>query len=127
MSDTVTRGVRVRVVSQFQPEHSDPSEPRWFFTYQVHIENVGDDTVTLRTRHWIITDGEGRTEEVRGPGVVGAQPTLAPGQGFRYTSACPLPTPVGTMHGSYRFEASDGSEFDAAIAPFSLAVPGLVH
>ncbi|MCB9523653.1 MAG: Co2+/Mg2+ efflux protein ApaG [Myxococcales bacterium] len=127
MSNTVTRGVRVRVRSQFVPERSDPAEPRWFFAYEVRIENLGAETVQLRSRHWVITDGDGRVEHVRGPGVVGEQPRLSPGQGFRYSSACPLPTPVGTMHGSYEMETEAGDRFEAAIAPFRLAVDELIH
>ena len=127
MSNAVTRGVRVRVRSQYVPEQSDPSEPRWFFAYEVRIENLGDEPVQLLSRHWVITDANGRVEHVRGPGVVGEQPRLGPGQGFRYTSACPLPTPVGTMHGSYEMQTESGERFDAAISPFRLAVDGLIH
>ena len=124
-SEAITNGIRVRVVSQYLPDHSasEPRERQWFFTYTVRISNEGLDTVQLMSRHWIITDANGRNEEVRGPGVVGAQPVLAPGESFEYTSGCPLRTAFGTMRGSYQMVSDDGQEFDAEIAPFSLNVP----
>ena len=122
-SEAVTRGVRVRVVSQYSPERSQPSTSQWFFLYTVTIANEGADTVQLLSRHWIITDGMGHVEEVRGPGVVGKQPTLAPGESFEYTSGSPLTTPFGLMEGTYRMVTSDGDEFDAKIAPFTLSEP----
>jgi ApaG protein len=131
MSDTTTRGVRITVRPEFVPEQSQPAREHYFFAYHVTIQNVGDTTVQLKSRHWIITDGEGHSEEVRGPGVVGHQPVLKPGEQFQYTSACPLTTPVGTMHGSFqmvtRIDDRDGEGFDAAIAPFRLAVPRLLN
>jgi ApaG protein len=93
------------------------------FAYEIEITNGGSETVQLLTRHWIITDGEGRVEEVQGPGVVGQQPVLEPGHSHRYTSFCPLPTPFGTMHGSYGMTTADGERFDVQIAPFALSEP----
>jgi len=123
MSDATTRGVRVQVKSAYIPERSSPKECRYFFAYKVRISNVGEDTVQLVSRQWIITDQDGDVETVRGPGVVGEQPVLAPGQSFEYTSFCPLTTPIGSMHGSYQMVSASGETFDAEIAPFSLAVP----
>jgi len=122
-SEATTQGVKVRVVSHYVPKRSSPEDGQWFFIYTVRITNEGAETVQLVSRHWIITDANGEVEEVRGPGVVGAQPVLDPGQGFEYTSACPLHTPVGTMHGTYRMITPAGAEFDAEIAPFSLSEP----
>jgi len=118
-----TDGIRVQVRSHYLAEQSSPRDDRYVFAYTITISNEGTRTAQLRTRHWIITDGHGEIEEVRGDGVVGEQPRLAPGQSFEYTSGCVLATPIGTMHGSYRFWRDDGSYFDAAIAPFSLASP----
>jgi ApaG protein len=123
MSDATTRGVRVEVQSAYVPERSSPSDSHYFFTYRIRISNRGEETVQLLSRHWIITDGEGNVEHVRGPGVVGEQPVLEPGESFEYTSFCPLPTPIGSMHGTYQMVTAGGSAFDAEIAPFSLAVP----
>jgi ApaG protein len=126
-SEAETCGVRVEVQSTFVPERSAPEDGRWFFAYQVRISNVGDETVQLVTRHWIITDGTGRVDEVRGPGVVGEQPVLAPGQSFEYTSFCPLRTPFGSMEGTYQMITPSGEQFDAAIAPFSLGEATTLH
>jgi ApaG protein len=123
MSTAVTHGIRVTVRSQYLADQSSPSDDRFVFAYTVKIANEGSRTAQLRTRHWIITDGRGVIEEVRGDGVVGEQPRLSPGESFQYTSGCVLQTPVGTMQGSYRFFCDDGSSFDAAIAAFSLASP----
>ncbi len=122
-SIAVTQGIRVRVQSQYLPDQSSPREDRYVFAYTITISNEGASTAQLKTRHWIITDARGEIEEVRGDGVVGEQPRLSPGQSFQYTSGCVLETPVGTMHGSYRFWRDDGTFFDAEIAPFSLASP----
>ena len=124
-SEAITNGIRIRVVSQYLPDHagSEPRDRQWFFTYTVRISNEGFDTVQLVSRHWQITDANGHTEEVRGPGVVGAQPVLAPGESFEYTSGCPLRTAFGTMKGAYQMVSDDGQEFDAEIAPFALNVP----
>jgi len=128
-SEAITNGIRIRVVSQYLPDHaaSEPRERQWFFTYTVRISNEGLDTVQLVSRHWLITDANGHTEEVRGPGVVGAQPVLAPGESFEYTSGCPLRTAFGTMKGAYQMVSDDGQEFDAEIAPFALNVPYAVN
>ena len=126
-SEAVTRGVRVHVRSQYSPEKSRPAENEWLFLYTVTISNEGNEPVRLLTRHWIITDGTGRVEEVRGPGVVGQQPSLEPGQSFEYTSSCPLSTPFGVMEGSYQMVLGSGETFDAKIAPFTLSEPYTVH
>jgi ApaG protein len=126
-SEAVTRGVRVRVQSEFNPDRSDPSRSQWFFLYTIKIANEGTETVQLLTRHWIITDSEGKVEEVRGPGVVGKQPILKPGESFEYTSGCPLATAFGMMEGTYQMVTTDGERFDAKIAPFTLSEPYTVH
>ena len=126
-SEASTRGIRVRVDPQYDPHRSRPEAGHYFFLYTVTIENQGLETVQLLTRHWIITDGNNEVEEVRGPGVVGEQPVLEPGESFQYTSGCPLTTDVGKMEGSYQMVASSGDHFDVEIAPFTLAAPGLVH
>jgi len=118
-----THGIRVRVQSHYLAEQSSPRQDRYAFAYTIMISNEGTRSAQLRTRHWIITDGRGTVQEVRGDGVVGEQPRLQPGQSFQYTSSCALATPVGTMHGTYRMWRDDGTYFDAVIAPFSLAVP----
>ena len=105
------------------PSAARPATRHYFFAYRIRISNVGEETVQLVSRHWIITDGDGRMEEVQGPGVVGEQPVLEPGESFEYSSCCPLPTPIGSMQGTYQMVTSGGSQFDAEIAPFSLAVP----
>ena len=127
MSEAVTRGVRVKVESEYAPDRSDPSKNQWFFLYAVTITNEGRETVQLLTRHWIIKDGTGHIEEVRGPGVVGKQPILKPGESFEYTSGCPLGTPFGVMEGTYQMTTEGGERFDAAIAPFTLSEPYTVH
>jgi ApaG protein len=123
MSVAVTRGIRVKVEPIYVPGRSAPHKNLYFFAYRVTIENEGDVPVQLMNRHWTITDGTGRVEEVRGPGVVGAQPRLVPGQSFEYTSFCPLSTQVGSMVGSYEMVTDSGETFDVRIAPFTLAVP----
>jgi ApaG protein len=122
-SKAVTRGVRVEVESAYSPERSRPDDDEYFFTYTVRIANDGSDVVQLVTRHWIITDANGREQEVRGPGVVGEQPVLAPGESFEYTSGCPLATPFGSMRGSYQMKTPSGAGFDAEIAAFTLSQP----
>lgn len=126
-SEALTRGIRVRVISEYSPDQSRPSAGQWLFLYTITIANEGSETVQLLTRHWIITDGNGQIEEVRGEGVVGEQPVLAPGQTFEYTSRCPLRTPFGTMKGSYRMITREGEAFDARIAEFTLSEPYTVH
>ena len=119
-SEAITKNIRVRVRAQFDPSRSSPPQSQWFFLYTVTIANESRDTVQLLSRHWIITDGVGKVEEVRGPGVVGKQPVLAPGQSFEYTSGCPLTTPFGTMNGTYQMVNQSGENFDIEIAPFTL-------
>jgi ApaG protein len=126
-SEAVTRGIRVRVESEYAPDRSDPAKNQWFFLYTVTIANEGAETVQLLTRHWIVTDGTGQLEEFRGPGVVGKQPTLGPGESFEYTSGCPLKTPFGLMEGTYQMVTEGGEHFDAKIAPFTLSEPYTVH
>lgn len=126
-SEAITRNIRVRVEAHYAPGHSQPLQNHWFFSYTVEISNEGTETVQLLNRHWIITDATGHTEEVRGPGVVGQQPVLAPGEAFEYTSSCSLTTSSGTMHGTYQMVTSDGETFDAEIAPFVLTEPYTVH
>jgi ApaG protein len=113
----------VQVRSTYVPERSSPVEHHYFFAYRVRISNEGGEAVQLVSREWIITDADGRVERVKGPGVVGEQPVLSPGQAFEYTSFCPLHTPIGSMEGSYQMVSAQGEQFDATIAPFSLAVP----
>ena len=127
MSEAVTRGVRVEVESEYISERSEPRERYFFFAYHVRITNAGEENVQLLSREWIITDGDGNTERVEGPGVVGEQPLLAPGEAFEYTSFCPLRTSVGSMHGAYFMRTAEGEMFRAEIAPFTLAVPGGVN
>lgn len=117
----------VEVQPQFIEEQSDPDENQYLFAYTVTVRNTGEVTAQLLSRHWIITDGDGHVEEVRGEGVVGEQPTLAPGEAFRYTSGCPLETPVGSMKGSYFCVAEDGTRFDVPIPEFVLSVPRTLH
>jgi ApaG protein len=123
VSNAVTQGIRVRVESKYMPDESTPADERWVFAYTVTVANESDIVVQLVSRHWIITDANGHVEEVKGPGVVGAQPVLRPGQAFRYTSGCHLRTPRGTMHGTYQMVREDGTQFDAEIAPFVLVAP----
>ena len=126
-SEAVTRGVRVLVNAEYAPDRSQPANHHWFFLYTITITNSGDETVQLMTRHWIITDGNNNIEEVKGPGVVGEQPVLQPGQSFTYTSGCPLRTPFGVMEGTYQMVTADGAQFDAVIAAFTLSEPYTVH
>ncbi len=123
VSVATTEGIEITVRALYLAEQSAPKHNRFVFAYTVAIANRGANLAQLKTRHWIITDGRGGIEEVRGDGVIGEQPRLAPGQSFQYTSGCVLSTDVGTMHGSYRMWREDGTYFDAAIAPFSLASP----
>jgi ApaG protein len=126
-STAITEGIRVSVQTGFLPEQSTPNENRYAFRYTVTIANEGAETARLRSRHWIITDGNAKVEEVRGPGVVGYQPTLKPGEAFEYTSGGVLETPFGVMRGTYQMERPDGRGFDAVIADFTLAVPNVVN
>lgn len=126
-SEAITRGIRIHVRSEYSPERSQPARQQWFFVYTIEISNQGTDTVQLLTRHWIITDANGQVDEVKGPGVVGQQPVLAPGEAFEYTSGCPLPTPFGMMQGTYQMVNQRGEVFDVEIAPFQLSEPYTVH
>ncbi|HKK06003.1 MAG: Co2+/Mg2+ efflux protein ApaG [Gammaproteobacteria bacterium] len=117
----------VDVETNFVPDQSDPDDRRYVFAYTITIRNVGAVPAKLLTRHWVITDADGRVQEVRGEGVVGEQPHLEPGEGFRYTSGTMLETPVGSMQGSYHMVADDGVEFDTEIQPFTLSVPHTLH
>jgi ApaG protein len=124
--DTAHR-ISVSVETTYLEAESAPQSQRYVFGYTITIRNDGAVPAKLLTRHWIITDAEGRREEVRGAGVVGEQPRLQPGQGFRYTSGAVLQTPVGAMQGSYQMIGDDGQRFEAPIPPFRLAMPGLLH
>ena len=123
MYEAQTRGITVRVEPTYDPDRSDPEKARFFWLYTIEIRNAGTQTVQLLRRHWQITDAAGRREEVRGAGVVGEQPVLAPGQSFRYTSGCPLTTPSGFMAGSYQMATEGGERFDVTIPAFSLDQP----
>jgi ApaG protein len=122
-SVAVTEGIRISVRSAYIAEQSVPLAHRFVFAYTVRIENEGTAPAQLRTRHWIITDATGKVDEVRGPGVVGQQPNLRPGEHFEYTSGCVLQTSRGEMRGTYQMHRADGGSFDAVIAPFVLALP----
>ena len=122
-SSARTRNIVVQVESTFVPERSNALRRHFFFAYRIRISNESDAVVQLVSRHWIITDANGEVEEVAGPGVVGEQPVLAPGEAFEYSSFCPLATPFGTMRGSYRMVSEDGDDFDVEIAEFELSQP----
>lgn len=130
-SETVTEGIRVRVTSTFLPEQSVVDGPdgdrRYAYSYTVIVTNEGRQQATLLARHWEIIDGAGRAEHVRGPGVVGFQPSLGEGQSFTYTSGAVLRTSTGTMQGEYLMERADGTRFEARIAPFALVEPAAVQ
>jgi ApaG protein len=119
--------IQIKVATSYIDDESEPGSDRYVFAYTITISNSGDVAAQLISRHWIITDANGRVQEVNGDGVVGEQPYLNPGEVFRYSSGAVLETPVGSMQGIYRMEADDGIGFDAPIAPFTLAVPGLLH
>jgi ApaG protein len=127
MSDTTTRGIRIQVETFYVEERSEPEADYFFFAYRIRIENLGSETAQLISREWIITDSDGNVEHVQGPGVVGETPVLAPGEGFEYTSFCPLRTSVGSMQGFYTMRTERGESFQAAIDPFTLAVPGVLN
>jgi ApaG protein len=126
-SEAVTNNVRVEADAQYAPERSQPFQNRWFFNYTIRITNEGEETVQLLSRHWIATDASGQSEEVEGPGVVGEQPVLAPGETFQYTSGWPLRTSNGVLRGTYQMVSESGAHFDAEIAPFTLKEPYTVH
>jgi ApaG protein len=122
--EAVTHGVTVRVTPGYMPEQSSRERGRFVWSYTVEIENRSPHEVQLISRHWVITDGQGRTEEVKGRGVVGEQPSLKPGEAYRYASACPLSTPSGLMRGAYHMLTTDGEVLEVAIPMFSLDLPG---
>ena len=119
--------IEIKPVPHFIPDQSSPDDDRYVFAYTITIRNEGTKPARLVTRHWLITDANGKVQEVVGDGVVGEQPHLQPGQGFRYSSGAILETPVGAMQGRYHMVADDGEQFDAPIAPFRLAMPGVLH
>jgi ApaG protein len=119
--------IQVSVAARFLDEHSAPQDQRFAFAYTITIRNEGSVPAQLVSRHWVITHGNGKVEEVRGPGVVGEQPHLDPGQAFEYTSGAIIETPVGTMQGSYHMVADDGTTFDAPIPRFTLSIPRTLH
>src|SRR5258706_16113865 len=127
MSEALTEGIRVEVLSQHSPEHSKLEEGQWVFQYTVRITNQSSETVRLVSRHWIISDALDEVREVKGPGVVGEQPVLAPGESFKYSSWCPIKTPTGMMHGTYQMMRSNGEQFDIEVAPFALRARYTVH
>jgi len=127
MPEAQPHSIRVDVITNYVEDQSSPPEGRFVFSYTITIRNEGSVPARLLTRHWVITDANGKVQEVAGEGVVGEQPHLLPGQGFRYSSGAILETPVGAMQGSYRMVADDGQQFDAPIAPFTLAMPGLLN
>jgi ApaG protein len=126
-SEAVTHGVRVAVRSEYAPDRSRPSDQQWFFLYTITITNESSDTVQLISRHWVITNADGEVQEVRGQGVVGQQPVLAPGEAFTYTSGCPLTTSFGRMEGTYQMQIPGKDSFDIVIAAFTLSEPYTVH
>jgi len=119
--------ISIEVATDYVHEQSEPDDGRYVFSYTITIANRGDVPARLLSRHWVITDANGKVQEVRGDGVVGEQPHLNPGEIFRYSSGAVLETPVGSMQGSYRMEADNGKSFDARIPPFTLAMPGVLH
>lgn len=127
MSTSEKYRIAVEAVAEFIPEQSDPQENRYVFAYHITVSNTGEVAAQLISRHWVITDGSGKVQEVRGQGVIGEQPVIAPGERFQYSSGCGLETPVGTMHGSYQMIAEDGHRFEAPIPPFVLAMPRVLH
>jgi ApaG protein len=127
MNEAKSYDIRVDVDSAYIEEQSDPEHDRYVFAYTVTIRNEGMNAAKLLTRHWLITDANGKTQEVRGEGVVGEQPYLKPQEGFQYTSGTVLDTPVGSMRGSYQMIADDGEHFDAEIPAFTLSVPRVLH
>lgn len=127
MAESKKYQIAVSAVPQFLAEQSDPENGRYVFAYTISIENVGSVTAQLVSRHWIITDASDELQEVRGLGVVGQQPLLKPGERFEYTSGCQLDTPVGTMRGSFQMTAEDGTQFEALIPEFTLAIPRVLH
>ena len=126
-AEPIPHRIRVDVATNYVEDQSNPTESRFVFSYTITIRNEGKVPARLLTRHWIITDANGKVQEVQGEGVVGEQPYLMPGQGFRYSSGAIIETPVGAMQGKYRMVDDQGEQFDAPIAPFTLAMPGVLH
>jgi ApaG protein len=122
-----TDGVTVRVSVSYLPEQSEPERGRWFWAYHIRLENEGEESVQLLTRHWVITDGRGARHSVEGEGVVGEQPVIEPGASFDYVSGCPLATPTGAMQGSYQMVREDGAVFAVEIPRFSLFAPAVLN
>jgi ApaG protein len=127
MSSALTRGILVTVRSEYMPERSSAAAKQYAFAYTVNIANQGTETAQLKSRHWVISDSFGTVQEVRGEGVVGAQPVLRPGEEFEYTSWCVIATPSGSMRGTYQMITTDGDRFDAEIAAFALSPPQLLN
>ena len=123
MPETVTRAIRVHVESEFAPDRSNPAKNKWFFLYTIRITNEGPETVTLLSRHWVITDAMGEVREVRGPGVIGKQPVLEPGESFEYTSGCDFATPFGSMRGTYQMITDAREDFEIQIPMFTMTEP----
>ena len=127
MAESKKYEISVTTETQYLADQSDPPNGRYVFAYNIAIRNTGTVPAQLISRHWIITDAESHVQEVRGLGVVGHQPLLKPGESFEYTSGCALTTPVGTMRGAYQMVAEDGTQFEAPIAEFTLAIPRVLH
>ncbi len=127
MSNTISKGIRIRVEPEYLPQRSDPTKPIYYFAYHISITNESEKIIQLISRYWHITDSNGNVEEIRGPGVVGKQPKLKKGELFKYTSFCPLPTEFGVMYGAFRMARDNGESFNARIKPFKLAVPFSVN
>jgi ApaG protein len=125
-SDTVTEGIRVQAAAQYLEGESEPDQRQYLFAYRIRVRNEGTRRARLKSRHWIIVDADNHREDVRGPGVVGKTPLLAPGESFEYSSGCPLRTPWGTMEGSYTMERDDGTSFEAAVGRFFLVSSALM-
>ena len=125
--DKIKCEINIEVVTDYIDDQSEPDVDRYVFAYTITISNRGEIPAQLLSRHWVITDANGKVQEVSGDGVVGVQPRLNPGEKFSYSSGAVLETPVGAMQGSYRMEAENGTSFDAPIPPFTLAVPGILH
>tara|TARA_B100000029_G_scaffold82096_2_gene72982 strand:+ start:2263 stop:2664 length:402 start_codon:yes stop_codon:yes gene_type:complete len=119
--------IKITAKPHYVQEKSDPVRSYYYFAYHITIENVGNNSAQLLSRYWHITDGQGNTEDVHGPGVIGKQPKLAPGESFEYTSFCPLPTPMGFMEGAYHMVDEKGKEFDVEIKPFRLVAPQMLN
>lgn len=125
--DTPPHAIQVVVATRFLEDQSIPEDDRYVFAYTIRIENAGEVPARLISRHWVITDANGKVQEVHGEGVVGEQPWLRPGESFEYTSGAVLETPLGTMQGSYQMLADDGTRFDAEVSPFTLSIPRTLH